>query len=258
MVCHHHTQLPAAAILIHDFFSYDAAMLILALFLTGLAGSFTHCIGMCGPIAMGQMSLRLMGLPPTQMQEREKIKCALLLPYYFGKALTYVAFASIAFLLSSYALADFPFVRHIGAALLLAAAALFVNSAMQRSFNFINISRLPILASFNKLIINRITNIQYQTHGWHGLLLGTVLGLLPCGLVYASIATILSQTDNLALVAASMFAFALATVPGLFLVAYVGQQFFTRWRNAFKLLYVLMMLVNAWLLMQAAWRLIQP
>ncbi|AEI89452.1 hypothetical protein midi_01176 [Candidatus Midichloria mitochondrii IricVA] len=57
------------------------------MFVTGIVGSFTHCIGMCGPIAISQMSMRLMNLPKEKMTQKNKVLCAASIPYYIGKKL---------------------------------------------------------------------------------------------------------------------------------------------------------------------------
>jgi hypothetical protein len=43
--------------------------LIVALFLTGLLGSVSHCVGMCGPFVLAQAACRLGEFPAAGMRE---------------------------------------------------------------------------------------------------------------------------------------------------------------------------------------------
>ncbi|MBN2752832.1 MAG: sulfite exporter TauE/SafE family protein, partial [Rhodospirillaceae bacterium] len=56
--------------------------LIVALFLTGLLGSVTHCVGMCGPFVVAQAACRLEGIPATEMREWHRLKGGILVPYH--------------------------------------------------------------------------------------------------------------------------------------------------------------------------------
>jgi sulfite exporter TauE/SafE len=252
--CHQHQQAIEAipAYLTNDFFSYDGIVLILTLFLTGLAGSFTHCIGMCGPIAAAQMSVRLMTIPNQKMSEWSKVKIAFLAPYYFGKALTYCLTLTTLFLLKYYITINSFNLKYLAASLLLFIAFLFLKSALDSKSNFLDASKIKPLRFLNNVLVNRFAKLQFNSYGIRGMLLGMVLGLLPCGLVYANIAAIIARTGNLILANFAMFAFAIATIPGLFVVAYLGQQLFIKWRKFFKVFYIIMMVINAWLLVKMA------
>jgi len=238
--------------LVHELFCYDGFLLILTLFLTGLAGSFTHCIGMCGPIASGQMSMRLMAITKQEMSEWKKVKIAFLMPYYLGKGLTYCLLLTAFFLLKYYFPINTSYFKYVAAILLLFVAFLFLKSAWDGKSNFINLNKIKPLRSLNNMLTNSFAKWQYNTYGVNGMLLGMILGLLPCGLVYANIAVIIARTDNLILANFAMAAFALATIPGLFIISYLGQQLFIKWRKFFKVFYIIMMAINAWLLAKIA------
>ena len=63
MTCHHSHESQnvfVQYILDSDILGISGISIICAMFIYGIIGSFTHCIGMCGPIALGQMNMRLM------------------------------------------------------------------------------------------------------------------------------------------------------------------------------------------------------
>src|SRR3954467_6037849 len=95
--CHHHHQ---ELIDLGVLSNLDSLALIVTLFLMGLVGSFTHCIGMCGPIAVAQMSLRLINLSDKKVTQKEKLKCAVTVPYYIGKAISYAILGLVVYLFS--------------------------------------------------------------------------------------------------------------------------------------------------------------
>jgi sulfite exporter TauE/SafE len=66
----------------------DILELIFNIIIFGITNSFTHCIGMCGSIAMGQSAMRMIAIikKPTTL---EKIISCVAWEYYIGKAITY-------------------------------------------------------------------------------------------------------------------------------------------------------------------------
>ncbi len=225
---------------------------IASLFIMGLAGSFTHCIGMCGPIAMSQMSMRLMNLSAEQMQQWHKVRAALALPYYFGKTFSYILL-TLSMALLAQQLHDIPFAKSLTSIILFTVAFGFIYAAIFQAIPKlpVRLTKLSWLDSYTKMIANR----ALQPFGYRGLLLGMVLGLIPCGLVYSAIITALTLSPNLWMACVAMFAFGIATTPGLFMVAYLGQHFLARSRNFFRMLYALIMMANAVLLIHYATKL---
>ena len=55
-----------------DILGFEGSGLVMAAFITGLAISLTHCIGMCGPFALMQLNLRLMNITAGQMSQRQR------------------------------------------------------------------------------------------------------------------------------------------------------------------------------------------
>src|SRR5262249_36973850 len=67
----------------------DHAPLLGSLFLAGLAGSITHCGGMCGPFVMAQVSQRLAVTALEDTTAWTRVSGAALAPYHLGRLTTY-------------------------------------------------------------------------------------------------------------------------------------------------------------------------
>jgi hypothetical protein len=244
--CHHN-------LIAENILTLDSMSLIWLLFITGIAGSLSHCIGMCGPIAMAQLNVKLMRLPPGKLKETEKLKIALLLPYYFGKATTYTLLAIIAYLFST-ALSDIHFIHYLGAILLALTAIFFIISAFSNTRAFTHLLDSSITRKFQLLLANKTRHLYLQPYGIKGYTLGMVLGLLPCGLVYAAVVTAISSANNIFSMALAVFAFGLATVPGLYISAYAGTMVLRKSSKMFTIFYTAIMLLNAGLLLYYAFK----
>src|SRR6202008_1336613 len=70
--------------------------LLLGLFVAGAAGSVVHCGPMCGVFVLGQVSGRMVRLPPERMCERQRIGNGLLVPYHLGRLTTYAGIGALA------------------------------------------------------------------------------------------------------------------------------------------------------------------
>ncbi len=241
--CHHDLAAPISTAL----FGIEGLGVITTLFLTGLVGSFTHCIGMCGPFALAQTSMRLMNISPKKLSQKARFDASALFPYYFGKTITYCILLTIAYFISAN-FRDTQVYRYLALFFLISAAVLFIKIAINKSFNLIKISYLEKLFS-NKI---NLTN----TRGIKGLLAGMTLGLIPCGLVYGSIVAALSATDNVLISLFAMFAFGIATVPGLYVVSYFGQFILTKYSKFFNIAFSIIMTLNALFLLGYALKLI--
>ena len=254
--CHHHNN----PVIDLSFLGISEPGLILTMFVTGLAGSFTHCIGMCGPIAIGQMSIRLMHTPKEKMTQWNKIQCSLALPYYIGKALTYSILALVALELSEN-FKDSKGFLYVGLFLMIVTGLLFIKAGLSKTFFFMELDKdnllNKVLNKVNNFISNNTKKLSANPKGIKGWLLGMILGLIPCGLVYASIVTVVSNSDSMWLAGSAMFAFGLGTIPGLFMVAYLGQQILSRWKKPFNILYSITMFFNAYLILSYALRFIK-
>ena len=254
-MCEHHQhhshnhELP-----FYDFFGMGEAGVILTLLINGMLGSFSHCIGMCGPFALNISSMRLMEVPHSKMSQFSKIKALFAAPYYFGKATTYSIAAAIFYLLSEM-LKNIPLAKYLGFILLVLVALAFVVMAIQQSVS-LGLKLGGLTHKITKFIESAMKKIGSQ-YGWRGFVTGMVLGLIPCGLVVASITTATTYSDSLATVIAAVFLFGIATIPGLFLVSLLGGVAQSmRSKKTFKIAYSAFMLFNAYLLVSYAVRLL--
>lgn len=147
-------------------------MIFWTAFTLGLIGS-THCLGMCGPIALA--------IPMTTSQRLLMTFQAL--KYNLGRVLTYTLLGLVFGLLGKgVELAGFQKSFSIGIGILLLIAAFFSmnwesaltnKTPLGRFFHFIK-----------KQIGNLLRNRPKQSH----LLIGIFNGFLPCGMVYLAIA----------------------------------------------------------------------
>lgn len=232
--------------------NYGSLGLLMTMFVTGIVGSFTHCIGMCGPIAISQMSMRLMNLPKEKMTQRNKVLCAASIPYYIGKSFSYALLAMSWFGLATVTLQSY-FIKILGAILMLIAALFFITSAFAVNSRIAsNWNRLKVMRSFSNKLVTIVQSFTHNPFGFKGWILGILLGFIPCGLVYASIATAISYSHNFFLAGLSLFIFGLGTIPGLFLIAYFGENILIRWNKIFSVIYFFSMLFNTYLLARAA------
>lgn len=194
------------------------------LFMAGLAGSVTHCLGMCGPFVLGQSAT---------LAERESGKAGILrrlsgfalLPYHSGRATTYVALGIAAGSMAS-TLKEHAWFQYLAAMLLGLAGLLFLGSALHRWG-----VRIPTLALIPPSLLERWSRPLFRSPaGWGGYRLGLVLGLLPCGLVYAALLAVAAQGDSVQ-AALGMGAFALGTFPALAALGIFGEAAFRRFRS---------------------------
>ncbi len=241
--CHHHIVEPISTAM----FGIEGLGVVIALFIMGFTGSFMHCIGMCGPFAVAQTSMRLMNISSKQLSHKARLQASALFPYYIGKSITYCILLTVAFFVSENFKQTTAY-RYLALFFLISAAFLFLKMAITRDFNFIRVPKLE------KLLSNKLDLIN--TNGFKGLFTGMVLGLIPCGLVYGAIVTILSLTSNIAIAISAMFTFGLATIPGLFIVSYFGQYVVNKYKKYINYMFSIIMILNALFLLGYALKLI--
>lgn len=230
-----------------DIMGLEGSGLVIAAFITGLAISLTHCIGMCGPFALMQLNLRLMSIPADKISQKTKMKFAIFMPYYFGKTLTYCFIASVLYF--------FPFgvvkggYYNIITIILLGSAALFF--LIEGVSQFVNFNLYGNLG--NKLAFSLssfLKAINLKSRNLSGFVSGIILGFIPCGALYAALTSIAGLSSSLSIVIASSIGFGIATIPGLFLVAYLGDYFTSKLRKKLKWIYGLIMLINGFLIIK--------
>lgn len=269
MNCHHHTSNEA----LYTQFMYSISGineidLIIAFFILGVTNSFTHCISMCGPIAVSQVSMRLMHIENQKIHSQlSRIYAGLAPTYYIGKAMTYSIMGATLSLFSELITQNYSW-QIFRIIVLLFLAILFSLLAFTKIFSKFkkySIFHIQILSKiikqnyfskYTKQFTTRLSNLIKKLHlkpeGFHGLLLGMILGLIPCGLVYMVLLGALSTTSSPLLASMLMFVFGLGTFPGLFLVSYFGTSIIQKYKTAFGLMYAITMLINAYIFLRYA------
>ncbi|MBI2837768.1 MAG: sulfite exporter TauE/SafE family protein [Acidobacteria bacterium] len=162
----------------------------------GLVGSI-HCAQMCGPIVVGY------SLPLARQPRGRQVRAHLL--YNLGRVTTYAVLGAVAGAVGGVA----GFVSRLAGlrgATTIAAGALMIAAGLLMS-GFIPVSRLTARLPFRPRIAARFM----QSPGVASkLALGLVLGLLPCGMVYAALLKAV-ETATPSGGAATMIAFGLGT-----------------------------------------------
>ena len=161
MACHHSHESKnvfVQYILDSDILGISGISVIFALFIYGVIGSFTHCIGMCGPIALGQMNIRLMHLKKEQLNNLNKLNCALSLPYYFGKAITYGILALLTKYLST-SFSDSIIFKNIAGIILIISALICLKISVIKIVKIKRISYFYAISKYFKFLENYIINI---------------------------------------------------------------------------------------------------
>ncbi len=218
-----------------------------ALFLAGLAGSVTHCAGMCGPFVLGQVTAGLAARPMLS-----RLAAGALVPYHLGRLVTYTGLGAAAGLLAGLA-AHGAGLRAAVPVLLGAGAILMLGQAFSQASAFLPRLGLALPVGFADAVTRRAAPLLSDPHGARGFLLGLLLGLLPCGLLYGALAA--SAASGSALGGAlGMAAFAAGTVPTLVGVGLAGAFFARRFAPALRLVAVPLLLLNATVLAALALR----
>ena len=183
-------------------------MIYLTGFLLGFMGSL-HCIGMCGPIALAL---------PVPVNLNRGIAVLL---YNLGRVLTYSAIG-LGFGLLGWIFVLAGFQQYLSIACGVAVILMVILSR----FGIMNTNASN---SFTSKIRSQFA-ILVKKHGLVPfVLLGMLNGLLPCGLVYMSLAGATS-TGGAWQGAAYMALFGLGTVPAMFAVGYLHRFLSLPWR----------------------------
>ncbi len=221
------------------------AGLPLGLLLAGLAGSAVHCVPMCGPFVLGQVSDRLACVPACALRERHRIGAGLLWPYHLGRIVTYAGLGALAGGTGA-ALGLLAWFGWVSAGLLLFAALLFASQAFSRI----------VRPGGSPALLRRLTARLAgggRTRPAGGLTLGLALGFLPCGFLYSALAASAATADPLG-GAVAMLAFGLGTVPALVLVGIAGEAASRVWQRRMAVAAPAVMLLNAAVLAALAWQ----
>jgi sulfite exporter TauE/SafE len=196
---------------------------LVGLFLAGAAGSPLHCAPMCGGFVIGQLADRMAHLPAAQLCEWRRVSAAALVPYHLGRLTTYCGLGAASGLLGA-GLGRVPWLGFVSGVLLLLAASLFLAQGLRRlaprvalllpGFN-------PVPVGWSRAIL-RVSRRLDRSHPVSGYLFGVTLGFLPCGFLYAALATA-AAGGNAAYGAIGMLAFGFGTIPVLVAIGLAGQ-----------------------------------
>jgi sulfite exporter TauE/SafE len=215
-----------------------AGGLLLGLFVAGAAGSTMHCVPMCGGFVLGQAADGMARLPAVRLCEWQRIRRGALLPYHLGRLTTYSGLGA----LGGTAAGRLPWFDIVSAGLLLSGAVLFLAHVAHM---LPGLDRAPVGWT------RAVARLAKHTSG--GYPLGIVLGFLPCGFLYAALATTAASGSPL-VGALGMLAFGLGTVPALVAVGIAGQAAGRRWQRGVAAAAPVVMLLNAALLTALALR----
>jgi sulfite exporter TauE/SafE len=223
----------------------DSISLLLNLFILGITSSFSHCIGMCGAIAMSQASSRMISdLPGKNHGNLKKVMCCAAWEYYLGKAITYAALTTVVMLLGA-AIRDNYIFQLLKNFFLLLVIFYFILSSIRVTFSLFNRKlSIPKIPQIKPLMNIRLFKINLAQNTFSRIIIGICLGLIPCGIVYSAIAVITSNTKSISLAIAAALVFGVATFPGLFMISYSGNLILYRFKRLFDLAYLLTMLWN--------------
>jgi sulfite exporter TauE/SafE len=192
------------------------AGLLLGLAAAGASGSLVHCVPMCGPFVLGQVSDRLACLPVHLLCQARRLRSGALLPYHLGRLTTYAALGAIAALAGG-GVARLPWLGRFAGVFLLLGAILFLGQLVRA------LRLRPAMPAGWTAAFGRLAAQIDCTRPAGGFLCGLLLGLLPCGLLYAALAVAAAATPWGG--AARMLAFGLGTVPALVTVGVAGPAF---------------------------------
>jgi len=205
--------------------------LILTAITLGFLGSF-HCVGMCGPIALA--------LPLDWSSSLSKYSGALI--YNIGRMFTYALLGGFFGLVGeSFVIAGYQQLASIvlGAAILI--MVLLPNQVFSKLkltgfiYSYIGKLKQKLFLLFKKSSLSSL------------FFIGTLNGLLPCGLVYLGIAGAIA-TGNSINGALFMALFGLGTLPAMLSVTLLGNVISVNFRNKIKKAVPLFVLAMAVLL----------
>ncbi|MBV8535543.1 MAG: sulfite exporter TauE/SafE family protein [Alphaproteobacteria bacterium] len=245
----HHDLLEGLAAICGSAFARPG--LVASLFVAGIAGSISHCAGMCGPFVLTQVTARLARVPVEGFGGWARLRGTALVPYHLGRLTTYSALGAAAGGLTGRFMEAAEF-RWLSSAFLLLAAALFLAQVAGdilprsgRGTGPVGVARLAGQAV--NFVSKPLGSLFAHPRGWRGYGLGVALGFLPCGLLYSALAGS-AASGSAAAGAAAMAAFVAGTFPMLFVIGWGGTVLGRSWRGALQRLAQPLLAINAVLL----------
>lgn len=178
----------------------------------GLLGGLGHCSGMCGPI-VAAFSI-------NRDAPQGKASVAHQVFYNAGRVITYTLLGAVVGGLGSFVgvvapLEGAQYALMAATGLLMVFMGLSIAGAMRKATDAIERHNSLVLRAARGVLASR-TSLKY-------LLLGLVLGLLPCGLSYSMLIGA-AGTGGFLAGAGWMLAFGLGTVPAMFLIGVLAGR----------------------------------
>lgn len=193
--------------------------LLLSAWVMGFVGS-THCIGMCGPLAMS--------LPITSNRVTDRLFAALI--YNLGRVSTYAFYGSLIGITQSL-LVPFAFQHELsiimGILLLLLSVYFFLFKQTIHVFNN---------NKFYQLVTNALGKLYQKSSLKNLFFIGILNGLLPCGLVYLALASAFATGTVLKSILFMGF-FGLGTLPAMWSMVFFANYFSPIIRTYLRKLY---------------------
>lgn len=178
---------------------------LVAAFVLGLAGA-GHCLGMCGGIA-------------SALSMGKQSSLGTILAYHSGRIASYTALGALVGLLTgSLHFASWALALRYLAGFLLIAMGLYIGNWWR------GLAKLEQVGAIIWRPVQRLGAKCLPVRHWgHGLALGLCWGLMPCGLIYSSLAW--AATAQSPLESASlMLVFGLGTLPAMLATSLGAQQ----------------------------------
>jgi sulfite exporter TauE/SafE len=184
------------------------------IFSIAFIGSFGHCIGMCGGIAVAYSATKI----KPSMTKTYQIFAHLL--YSFGRVTTYTIFGIIFGTLGGVA----TFSNNANGLLLLFASVIMFLTSLSLLGKLKFLTTIEHSLSSAKWYQEYFSSLLHSSSFFSFYLLGLLNGLLPCGFVYFFAITAASSASTL-WGGVVMFVFGIATIPSLFLVSFFVGSF---------------------------------
>lgn len=214
----------------------------ITIFLIGFLGGFSHCIGMCGGFVM-TYSLKIRENEIIKMPTRwQKISPHLL--YNGGRILTYTILGEI-FGLAGGTIGIIFAIRDLQGILQLSAGILMVLIGLDLAgwFSIFRSGEYPGIKPFKKIATLLFRSVNRR----NVFVLGLVLGLIPCGLVYVAGAKA-AATRSISGGALTMLFFGLGTFPAMLITGFaadlVSQKLRTRLYRIAAVLVVILAIIT--------------
>jgi sulfite exporter TauE/SafE len=179
---------------------------------------------------------------------------AALLPYHAGRITTYMLLGIVAAFLSRQLLAD-ALHQWISAFLLVAAGSMFLLTSLSGLTGKATRMTAGWWERWGNLLAHSARPFFVHPVGVRGYGLGMLLGLIPCGLIFAALMAV-SATGDAISGALGMLVFGLGTVPALLIVGLGSQYATARWPGPVRKLIHGLMALNGISLMAIAGRLV--